>query len=57
MPPRFLERIDEVAMERGLAEGDDYIAQWNWSEETDRAGSAEEVAAALLAEFDTETNC
>lgn len=51
MPQKFLERIDEVALERGLATGDEYLAQWHWSEEADRDGTAAEVAAAVLAEL------
>jgi hypothetical protein len=54
MPPRFLERIDEVATERGLAESDDYLAPWKWSDGEDRDGSAEDVAAAGLAELDAD---
>jgi len=56
MPPKFLERIDEVATERGLAESDEYLAQWKWSDDEDLAGSAEDVAAAVLAELEAETN-
>jgi hypothetical protein len=51
LPPRFLARIDALAVERGLAGTDDYLAQWRWSEVEQRAGSAEEVAAAVLAEL------
>jgi len=52
MPARFTERIDAVAIERGLAGGDDYLAQWNWSGDEDRDGTAEEVAQAVLAELE-----
>lgn len=52
MPQKFLERIDAVALARGLASGDDYLAQWNWSDEEDRNGSAQEVAQALLTELE-----
>lgn len=56
MPPRFLERIDEVATERGLAESDDYLAQWKWSDDEDRDGPADEVAAAVLADLQAKAN-
>ena len=52
MPPRFMERIDQMAAVRGLQGTDDYLAQWNWSEEQDRDGSAEEVAEAVKAELE-----
>jgi len=52
MPARFLERIDQLAMQRGLQGGDDYLAQWRWSDEEERAGSAEEVAEAVKAELE-----
>jgi hypothetical protein len=44
MPDRFQERIDRLAAERGLGGADDYLAQWRWSEEDDRDGSAQAVA-------------
>ncbi len=49
---RFMEQIDRLAAMRGLQEADDYLAQWKWSEEREREGSAEEVAAALKAELE-----
>jgi hypothetical protein len=52
LPPRFLVMIDRLAMERGLQEADDYLAQWNWSEEEERPGSAAEVAEAVKAELE-----
>jgi hypothetical protein len=52
LAPRFLERIDQLAGQRGLQGSDDYLAQWKWSEEEERAGSAEEVAAAVKAELE-----
>ena len=51
MPPKFIALIDRLAMERGLAGTDDYLAQWHWSEEQEREGSAREVAEALVAEL------
>ncbi|HUI56828.1 MAG TPA: virulence factor [Bryobacteraceae bacterium] len=52
MPAKFLERIDQLAMQRGMHQGDDYLAQWRWSDEEERAGSAQEVAEAVRAELE-----
>jgi Virulence factor len=52
LPARFISRIDQAAMERGLHNVDDYLAQWNWSEDRHRLGSAREVAEAVAAEFE-----
>src|SRR5690242_4357074 len=51
MPPRFMERIDQLALQRGLHDSDDYLAQWNWSEERERDGAAAEVAESIRAEL------
>jgi len=51
---KFQERIDELAAQRGLQSADDYLAQWNWSDEADRPGSAQEVAEALKAELEAQ---
>lgn len=53
LPAKFLAIIDRLAMERGLEQADDYLAQWRWSEEEERPGSAREVAEALAAEFES----
>jgi hypothetical protein len=53
MPPRFMELIDQLALKRGLHNADDYLAQWTWSEEEEREGTATEVAEAVLAELET----
>ena len=52
MPARFLELIDQFALKRGLHSADDYLAQWNWSEEEEREGTAAEVAEAVMAELE-----
>jgi Virulence factor len=49
---RFLQQIDILAAKRGLQAADDYLAQWKWSEEAAREGSAREVAEALKAELE-----
>ncbi|HLK70037.1 MAG TPA: virulence factor [Bryobacteraceae bacterium] len=54
LSPKFLERVDQLAGQRGLQKGDDYLAQWKWSEEEEREGSAQEVAEAVRAEIETQ---
>jgi hypothetical protein len=56
LPARFMERIDRLALQRGLHGSDDYLAQWKWSDEEDRDGSAREVAEAVLAELESKTD-
>jgi hypothetical protein len=51
---RFMKLIDILAAKRGLESADDYLAQWKWSEEAEREGSALEVAEALKADFESE---
>ena len=51
LPDRFQERIDKLAAERGLGGADEYLAQWRWSEEEDRDGSAQAVAEAVRDEL------
>jgi hypothetical protein len=50
----FVQEIDRVAMRDGLIGSDEYLEQWKWSEDLEREGSAEEVAAALVAELEAE---
>jgi len=49
----FMERVDRLAMQRGLAGTDDYLAQWKWSDEQQREGSAREVAEAVRTELES----
>ena len=56
MPDSFQERIDQMAARRGLQDSDAYLAQWKWSEEEDREGSAEEVAEAVRAELEAKAD-
>jgi hypothetical protein len=49
---RFMAQVDILAARRGLQSADDYLAQWKWSEEEERDGSAQEVADALKAELE-----
>ena len=52
LEPRFMERIDQLAAQRGLTSADDYLAQWRWSEPQEREGSAEHVARAVQRELE-----
>ena len=36
----FMKHIDLLAAKRGLQDADDYLAQWRWSEEEEREGTA-----------------
>jgi len=49
---RFMKQIDILAAKRGLQTADDYLAQWKWSDEAEREGSAREVAEALKLELE-----
>jgi hypothetical protein len=53
---RFTERIDRAAQSQGLTSTDDYLAQWKWSEEQERAGTAQEVAEAVKKECESAGN-
>ncbi|ACB77609.1 virulence factor [Opitutus terrae] len=52
LPSPFPERIDATAQRLGFTKGDDYIAQLRWGEETERAGTPADVAAALQKELE-----
>ena len=52
LPPRFAELIDATAQKKGLTSADDFLAQWSWSDEEEREGSAEDVAKALVSELE-----
>ena len=49
---KFMAQVDILAAKRGLQSADDYLAQWKWSEEEEREGSAREVAEAVKAELE-----
>ena len=49
---RFMDRIDRLAVQRGLQGSDDYLAQWRWSEPQEREGTAEHVAHAVKREIE-----
>ncbi len=48
----FQDRIDALATARGLQDSDNYLAQWKWSDEEERDGSAQSVAEAVKAELE-----
>jgi len=54
MSPKSLERIDQLAVQRGLQQSDDYLAQWQWGDEQEREGTAREVAEAVKAELESQ---
>ncbi|MGA2181467.1 MAG: virulence factor [Bryobacteraceae bacterium] len=56
LAPKFMERIDRLAVQRGLQGADDYLAQWKWSDDVDRDGSAHEVAEAVKAELEAKAD-
>jgi hypothetical protein len=49
---KFMAQVDILAAKRGLQAADDYLAQWKWSEEEEREGSARAVAEAVKAELE-----
>ena len=48
---KYMLQVDILAAKRGLQGADDYLAQWKWSEEEEREGSARDVAEAVKAEL------
>ena len=51
---RFQVEIDRVAMKEGLVGTDEYLDQWQWSEEAERPGTAREVLEEVAAELETQ---
>ncbi|MEO6434519.1 MAG: virulence factor [Tepidisphaeraceae bacterium] len=56
LAPKFMERIDAIAAERGVKTGDEYLAHWKWGDEQEREGSAPQVAQAIKAELEAKMN-
>ena len=56
LPERYQLEIDRLAMELGLAGGDEYLNQWYWTAKLERPGTAaevlESVSQELIAEWD-----
>ncbi len=53
LDPRFMIKVDKVAQSTGVTETDDYLAQWNWSDEKEKDGSVEEVAESIKQEIES----
>ena len=51
---KFVAKIDLAAQKLGLTQTDDYLEQWMWSDERERDGSPQEVAAALKNELESQ---
>jgi hypothetical protein len=49
---KFVALIDQAAQTQGLTGTDDYLAQWNWGDELERDGEAQEVAEAIRKELE-----
>jgi len=49
---KFMQQVDILAAKRGLQSSDDYLAEWKWTEEEEREGSAQQVAEAVKAELE-----
>jgi len=52
LPQRFQEAIDEAAMALGKIGTNSYTDGFQWGEELEQPGTAEEVADAIAAELD-----
>ena len=51
---RFMVAIDEAAMRLGATDSDAYLEGWRQTDWEERAGTPEDVAAAVAAELDAE---
>jgi hypothetical protein len=51
MPRWFMQEISRITMREGLAGTDDYLAAFEWSEDVEREGTADEVADAVVVEL------
>lgn len=54
MPDRFQAAIDAYAMKDGSTDMDAYLDGWQWGPVEERAGSPEEVVAAVIKELDVQ---
>ena len=53
---KFIVMIDQSAKEQGLTGEDDYLAQWNWSEEQEQKGTPYDVAELVKKELEEKFN-
>ena len=51
MPRWYMQEISRITMREGLAGTDDYLAEFEWSPDVERDGTADEVADAVVAEL------
>ncbi len=51
MPKWFMQEVSRITMREGLAGTDDYLEAFAWSEWVERAGDADAVADAVIAEL------
>jgi len=56
LAPKFMERVDRLAVQRGLEGSDEYLEHWKWGDEEERAGSARAVAEAVVAELEAKAD-
>ena len=49
---KFVALIDQAAQTQGLTGTDNYLAQWKWGDELERAGSPQEVAETVMNELE-----
>lgn len=49
---KFVAKIDQTAQSKGLTGTDEYLEQWQWSDEAERQGTAAEVAEAIRVELE-----
>jgi hypothetical protein len=54
LPPRFLEKIDQVAMDEGLTGSDAYLEGWRRGEWVAGEGTPGELAAAVATRLEQE---
>ncbi len=50
MPRWFMQEISRITMREGLAQTDDYLEEFAWSEPVAREGTGQEVLEAVIAE-------
>lgn len=50
---RFQQGVDAISMFDGSSGSDDYLMAWEWGSETEMEGTAEEVAAAVAARYNS----
>lgn len=51
MPRWFMQEVSRITMREGLAGTDAYLEEFAWTDETERPGTPDEVADAVLAEL------